>query len=136
MTIEKKFELIPYNNNFTYSQKKNSLNKTVINNVKEIIIKIVKNCNAVLMQECKDFQDFSGRDVDTFYISNNKFFNINEENIILNQRKKGSYRFLINHKDSSDFINLDVEDLSIFLLLQKLKTKYILMRQLIATKLV
>ena len=38
----------------------------MINNVKEIIIKIVKNCNAVLMQECKDFQDFSGRDVDTF----------------------------------------------------------------------
>ena len=93
MTIEKKFELIPYNNNFTYSQKKNSLNKTVINNVKEIIIKIVKNCNAVLMQECKDFQDFSGRDVDTFYISNNKFFNINEENIILNQRKKDRIDF-------------------------------------------
>ena len=45
----------------------------MINNVKEIIIKIVKNCNAVLMQEYKDFQDFSGRDVDTFYISNNKF---------------------------------------------------------------
>ena len=124
MTIEKKFELIPYSNNFTSSQKKNSLNKVVINNVKETIVKIVNYCNAVLMQECKDFQDFSGRDVDTFYISNNKFLNINnEENVILNQREKGSYRFLINHKDSTDFINLDVEDLSIFSPLTKIENQ-------------
>jgi len=87
-------------------------------------VKIVNYCNAVLMQECKDFQDFSGRDVDTFYISNNKFLNINnEENVILNQREKGSYRFLINHKDSTDFINLDVEDLSIFSPLTKIENQ-------------
>ena len=115
MKIDKKFELVPFHNNQLSSKKKNSLNKFVINKVKETIIKIVNYCNAVLMQECKDFQDFSGRDVDTFYISNNKFLNINnEENVILNQREKGSYRFLINHKDSTDFINLDVEDLAIF----------------------
>jgi len=121
---KKNYELVPYHNNFLSSKKKNSLNKIVINNVKETIKKIVNYCDAVLMQECKDFQDFSGRDVDTFYISNNNFLKINnEENVILNQREKGSYRFLINHKDSTDFINLDVEDLAIFSPLTKIENQ-------------
>ena len=115
MIDKKKYELVPYHNNFLSSKKKNSLNKEVIVNVKETIKKIVKSNSAVLMQECKNFQDFSGRDVDTFYLSNNQFLNIdNEEDVILNKREKGSYRFLINHKESTEFINLDVEDLTIF----------------------
>ena len=57
MINKKKFELIPYYNNISFSKKKNSLNKDAINNVKETIKKIVKDCNAVLMQECKNFQD-------------------------------------------------------------------------------
>ena len=113
--VEKKFELVPYRNDRLSSKKKNSLNKNVISNVKETIIKIVNRCDAVLMQECEDFKDFSGRDVDIFYISNDKFLKINyEENIILNEREKGSYRFLINDKNSTDFLNLDVEDLAMF----------------------
>lgn len=115
MINKKIYELIPYHNNFLSSKKKNSLNKDVINNVQETIKKIVKFSNAVLMQECKNFEDFSGRDVDTFYLSNNQFLNIdNGEDVILNQREQGSYRFLINHKEMTDFINLDIEDLAIF----------------------
>jgi len=115
MINKKKYELVPYHNNFLSSKKKNSLNKEVIVNVKETIKKIVKSNSAVLMQECKNFQDFSGRDVDTFYLSNNQFLNIdNGEDVILNKREKGSYRFLINHKEITEFINLDVEDLTIF----------------------
>ena len=115
MIDKKKYELVPYHNNFLSSKKENSLNKDVINNVKETIKKIVKFSNAVLMQECKNFQDFSGRDVDTFYLSNNQFLNIdNGEDVILNEREKGSYRFLINHKEMTEFINLDIEDLAIF----------------------
>jgi len=113
--INKKYELIPYHSNFSSSKKKNGLNKEVIVNVKETIKKIVKFNNAVLMQECKNFQNFSGRDVDTFYLSKNQFLNIdNGEDVIMNQREKGSYRFLINHKEMKEFINLDVEDLAIF----------------------
>ena len=122
--VEKKFQLVAYHNNLISSKKKNSLNKDVISNVKETIIKIVNSSNAVLMQECEDFKDFSGRDVDTFYISNNKFLEINyEKNVILNEREKGSYRFLINDKDSSDFINLDVEDLTMFSPLTKIENQ-------------
>ncbi len=115
MTNKTKFDLVPYHDNVLSSKKKNSLNKEVINSVKETIKKIVKYCDAVLMQECKHYEDFSGRDVDTFYILKNKFLDIREEeNVILNQREEGSYRFLINNRDSNDFINLDVEDLTIF----------------------
>ena len=122
--VEKKFELVPYRNDRLSSKKKNSLNKNVISNVKETIIKIVNRCDAVLMQECEDFKDFSGRDVDTFYISNDKFLKINyKENIILNEREKGSYRFLINDKDSTDFLNLDVEDLAMFSPLTKIENQ-------------
>lgn len=115
MIDKNKFELIPYHNNFLSSKKKNSLDKDVINNTKETIKIIVNYCDAVLMQECKDFRDFSGRDVDTFYLKNKNFLDIKyDENIILNEREVGSYRFLINDKNSGNFINLDVEDLAIF----------------------
>jgi thymidylate kinase len=115
MINKKKYDLVPYHNNFLLSKKKNSLNKDVINYVKETIKKIVRYSNAVLMQECKNFEDFTGRDVDTFYLFNNQFLNIdNGEDVILNQREEGSYRFLINHREMIDFINLDVEDLAIF----------------------
>ena len=63
--IKQKFELIPYHNNIL-SSKKNIINKNVINNVTESIKNIVNNCGAVLMQECNNFVDFSGRDIDTF----------------------------------------------------------------------
>ena len=115
MINKKKYDLVPYHNNFLSSKKKNSLNKDVVNSVKETIKKIVRYSNAVLMQECKNFEDFTGRDVDTFYLFNNQFLNIdNGEDVILNQREEGSYRFLINYREMIDFINLDVEDLAIF----------------------
>tara|TARA_B100001057_G_C22871767_1_gene959309 strand:- start:9273 stop:10796 length:1524 start_codon:yes stop_codon:yes gene_type:complete len=115
MKDKRKFELLPYINNLTQSKKENSINKDVISNVKETIIKIARHSDAILMHECNNFQDFSGRDIDTFYIYKNKFLNINnEENFIFHQREEGSYRFLINFKESTDFINLDIEDLAIF----------------------
>ena len=114
MMHRNKFDLIQYHNNLNVSQKINSLNKNIINNIKEELSTIVTYCNAILMHECTNFEDFSGRDVDTFYISNNKFINFSKENIILHQREEGSYRFLINDIDSPGFINLDVEDLEIF----------------------
>ena len=115
MKNKSEFELLPYHSNILSSKKKNSLNEEVIIGVKETIKKIVKYCDVVLMQECENFKDFTGRDVDTFYISENKFLDIKEEeNVILNQREEKSFRFLINKKDSVDFINLDIEDLDTF----------------------
>lgn len=114
MVYKKKFDLIPYHDNINNSQKINSLNKNIINNIKEDVSTIVTYCNAILMHECTSFENFSGRDVDAFYISSNKFLDFYKKNIILHQRHKGSYRFLINDKGSSGFINVDIEDLKIF----------------------
>ena len=115
MKNKKDFNLVPYHDNLIHSQKVTSLNKEIINNVKETIIKIVKYCDSILIHECDQFQNFSGRDIDTFYISKNKFLDIkNEENFIFHEREEGCYRFLINHKESSDLINLDVDNLDIF----------------------
>tara|TARA_Y100000590_G_scaffold467795_1_gene648016 strand:+ start:9157 stop:10680 length:1524 start_codon:yes stop_codon:yes gene_type:complete len=115
MENKKNFNLIPYHNNLVRSKKENSLNKEIIDKVKDTIIKIVKYCDSILIHECSYFQNFSGRDIDTFYILKKKFLDINnEENFIFHQREEGCYRFLINHKESIDFINLDVDDLNIF----------------------
>ena len=66
MIDKEKFELLPYHNNFLSSKKQNSLDRDTINNITYTIKTIVNYCDSVLMQECNDFQDFTGRDVDTF----------------------------------------------------------------------
>ena len=110
------YNLLPYNNNIFLSKKKNSQKKNTINDTKKIIKRIVKKCNAVLVHECANFKNFSGRDVDTFYLSDDKFKNFSfNKNIIFHQREKGSFRFLINSNKTKNFINLDVEDLNFFL---------------------
>ncbi len=113
--MNQKYELLPFYNNQVFSKKKNSLNTFVINNVKETIIEILRFCNVVLMQDCQNFEDFSGRDIDTFYISNTNFVNFKKnKDVILNQRDDGLYRFYINSKESLDFMTLDIENLSLF----------------------
>ena len=115
MVYENKFDLIQYNSNLDSLQKENSSNKKIINNFKNELSTIVNYCDSILVHECTNFEQFSGRDVDTFYNSNKKFLYIkNNENFFFHQRENGSFRFLINHKDSENFFNLDVEDLKIF----------------------
>jgi thymidylate kinase len=110
----KQFDLTPFSQNKIYSNTLNTLDKNIILNVKEEIKKIVRDCEAILMHPCDNFENFSGRDIDSFCMSCSKLLNINEENIVLHQRDKGAYRFLINDINAIGFINLDVEDLTIF----------------------
>ncbi len=115
MFNKKDFELVPYHNNLRNSNEVNNLNKNLLISVQETIIKIINFSDVILMHQCDDFQNFIGRDIDTFYISKNKFLNINtKENFIFHKREDGSYRFLINNKTSNDFFNLDIEDLDFF----------------------
>ena len=112
--FRKEFDLIQYNNNYFSSKKINNFDKNFVSTVQAEINEITKICNAYLVHECKNFEDFSGRDIDTFFVSKNKFLSYEKENVILYETGKGSYRFLINNENSSKFLNLDVEDLSIF----------------------
>ena len=111
---KKKFDLLPFLDNENYSNNLNSINKSTIVATQQKIVEITEACGAVLMHECNNFIDFSGRDIDTFYISSENLFKFDEKDLILHEREKGSYRFLINHKETSKFINLDFEDLNIF----------------------
>ena len=113
--MNQKYELLPFYNNQVISKQKNSLNTFVINDVKETITEILRFCNVVIMQDCQNFEDFSGRDIDTFYIANTNFANFKKnKDVILNQRDTGLYRFYINSKECLDFMTLDIEDLSLF----------------------
>ena len=115
MKEKNKFDLVPYISNIKDSGKINSLNQKLVSNIEETIIKIVKKSDAILMHECDQFENFSGRDIDTFYLKNKKFLDIEiDENFIFHKREKGSFRFLINQKEYMDFFSVDVEDLAIF----------------------
>ena len=57
-----------------FLQKKNSLNEEVIIGVKETIKKIVKYCDVVLMQECENFKDFTGRALTLFIFQKINFW--------------------------------------------------------------
>lgn len=117
MHINNKFNLNSYIDNIATSKIENSLDKRIISDVKETLINIINYCDAVLMQECNYFENFTGRDVDTFFLSKKGFLDIKnnyKDNFIFHKREKGSYRFLVNHEKSIEFMNLDVEDLSIF----------------------
>lgn len=115
MINKKEFELIPYYKNLINSDNENNLIKYLDINARENVTKIVNYFDAILVHECNNFEEFSGRDIDTFYISNKKFLEIsNNENFFFHQRENGSFRFFINYKDSLNFLNLDVEDLKIF----------------------
>ena len=64
-------------------------------NIKDQISEIVRRCNAILTQECNDFEKLSGRDIDTFYISKNKFLDIKiNENFFFTKEEKGHLDFL------------------------------------------
>ena len=108
------YELVSYHNNYEISKKNNSLNKDLLIKVKDIVKKIVDFSEVILVHECNNFENFSGRDIDTFYLKN-KFLDIQiDENFVFHERDYGTYRFFINHQASSDFFCLDLENLSIF----------------------
>lgn len=106
--------LAPYDQSCNETHKKNGLDKDIDNNIKNLIIKIVKSCDLVLLHECNKFENFEGRDVDTFYLSKKKLLKFNEDKEVLHEREKGCYRILINDPASIKFINLDVENLFFF----------------------
>ena len=63
MKEKNKFDLVPYISNIKDSGKINSLNQKLVSNIEETIIKIVKKSDAILMHECDQFENFSGREL-------------------------------------------------------------------------
>jgi len=110
----KHFDLLPFSKNITFSNQFNKFNQDLILDLEKEILRIAKSCDVVLLHECEKMKNFKGRDIDSFYISQKKLFNLNVDKSIIHEREKGSFRILVNHNQSSGFANIDIEDVNIF----------------------
>jgi len=114
MIDKENFELMPFSE-VSINLEKDSNSNTNFNFVfKRYVAKITNYYNAVLMHECNNFEKLGGRDIDTFYKYNTKTTNINDSEFFFYEKENKSLRFLINNKDATNFLNLDVEDLELF----------------------
>jgi len=87
------------------------MDKKILNSEKKNIQKIVKDFDAYLIQNCKDFKNFTGNDIDAFYKkkrTSKKKYN----NIILINRDNNDIRLYINNLKNEKFLSLDIEELS------------------------
>lgn len=88
------------------------MDKKLLSNQKKNIQKIINAYNAYVIQECKSFKKFSGRDIDAFYVSKKihqkkKFQNTIKRNLINNH-----LRIYINDINNIGFLSLDIEEIS------------------------
>lgn len=111
MPINSKLDLLPYGNKIDSFNVFHS-KAEIISNVKNKIQQVIKDCDARLVHECSEFENFSGRDIDLIYVSETKILNFDSNSIILHKTNKGSYRFLLNDQNTIDFINIDMEDIN------------------------
>jgi thymidylate kinase len=109
--INSKLDLLPYGNKIDSFNVFHS-KAEIISNVKNKIQQVIKDCDARLVHECSEFENFSGRDIDSIYVSETKILNFDSNSIILHKTNKGSYRFLLNDQNTIDFINIDMEDIN------------------------
>ena len=84
------------------------LDKKLIINLKKEICKIIKNFNAILIQNCDVFENFTGRDIDALYDKEINFYKFNKNTIIRNLNNN-SFRIHLNHNKNINFLSLDLE---------------------------
>ncbi len=115
MIKNKNFELIPFIKTSINSENDKNFNTNFKIIFKKNISKIINHYSAVLMHECNNFEQLSGRDIDSFYVYNKKILNINDDkDFFFYENKDRFLRFLINDKDTPTFLNLDIEDIGHF----------------------
>jgi thymidylate kinase len=90
---------------------KNKLDKKLIINLKKEIYKVIKNFNAILIQSCDVFENFTGRDIDALYNKKKYSYKLNNDTIIRNLNDV-SLRIHLNHNKNINFLSLDVESIS------------------------
>ncbi len=92
------------------SFKKKLINKKLLNDLKLSIYNIIKKFDAYLVQSCNNFKDFTGEDIDAFYIKKDKYKSINFKNTILRNKEDNDLRAHINNSKSINFLSLDIEE--------------------------
>ena len=87
------------------------MNKKLLKIVKKDIQQIIKDFDAYLIQNCNDFKNFTGRDVDAFY-KKKRTFKKKYKNIIIINRENNDLRLYINDLKNENFLSIDIEELS------------------------
>ena len=87
------------------------MNKRLLTDLKKKSYRIFKSLNANLIQHCNHFENFTGRDIDTFFEKNIEFKKISK-NIMVRNRNKKDFRFHINSPKRDNFLTIDAQNLS------------------------
>jgi thymidylate kinase len=87
------------------------MDKKLLNDLKKDIYQIVNDYRAYLIQKCNNFKNFTGRDIDAFYIKK-KRLKRSHDNIIIINKDNNDLRLHINHPKHINFLSLDIEELS------------------------
>lgn len=86
------------------------MNSKLLNNLKNKIFEIVNDYNGYLIHKCTNVKNFSGRDIDSFYIKKKK--NLEYSNTITINREHNNFRLYINQPKNINFLSLDIEEIS------------------------
>ncbi len=88
------------------------MDKKLLSELKKIIYKIIKGYNSYLVQDCDNYKNFTGRDIDAFYKSKNNYSKKKFINTIIRNKDYNHLRIHINSLKSRTFLSLDIEELS------------------------
>ena len=88
------------------------MDKKLLNNQRKNIQRIINKYDAYLVQDCDNFKNFTGRDIDAFYNKKESQIKNTFQNSIITNRNNNSLRIHINNFNKIDFLSLDLEELS------------------------
>jgi len=86
------------------------MKKSLLNALKKKITLIIGSYDAYLIQNCNNFSEFSGNDIDALY--EKKKNNIRLKNVIILDKKERDFRLFLNHPKFIEFLSLDIENVS------------------------
>ena len=78
------------------------MKKKLLNALKKEIAQIINKHDACLIQNCNNFIQFSGNDIDALY--EKKKSDIKLKNIIILDKKKKDFRLYLNHPKFIEFL--------------------------------
>ncbi len=87
------------------------MDKKLLNENSKNIQKIINSYSAYLVQDCNNFKNFTGRDIDAFYENKKKYLYRKFNNTIIRNKDNNHLRIHINSFKNVGFLSLDIEEL-------------------------
>ena len=93
------------------TSQKDLLDKKLLKNLSKDVKNILSSFNAYLIEGCKKFKNFSGRDLDALN-NRRKYFRNYSNNTIIRDIDNNSVRIHLNSKKNINFLSIDIEETS------------------------